>query len=296
MTQSSELTRRWAVAIVGVPVVVGLLYVGSWTLGIPLAMLAGLGALETYRLAEQRGTRPLRLLGASAAAAIVIEATAFPTFGSFSPWALATIGLLALLVAVVSMVTRWPKGHPLVAISVTVFGALYVGLPLAFVSLLHSAPEVGAWGPVMADPWTGLAVVALPLASTWIGDAAAFFAGTKWGRSKVLPRVSRAKSWVGSWTGLLGAAAAGAGWYVSVGSVLPRSPVDGLWTAAALGAALGVGAQLGDFIESLLKREAGVKDSGSIFPGHGGVLDRLDALVITLPLAYTLLMLLEHYG
>jgi phosphatidate cytidylyltransferase len=77
------------------------------------------------------------------------------------------------------------------------------------------------------------------------------------------------------------------------GTLLPRQPVENPVLAAALGVLLGMGAVLGDLAESLLKREAGVKDSGAVFPGHGGVLDRLDALTFTLPTAYVALALLE---
>ena len=76
---------------------------------------------------------------------------------------------------------------------------------------------------------------------------------------------------------------------------MPGLPIGGLATAAGVGVLLGAGAQIGDFFESLLKREAGVKDSGTIFGGHGGMLDRLDALTVTLPLAYALVLVLERW-
>jgi len=108
--------------------------------------------------------------------------------------------------------------------------------------------------------------------------------------------VSPKKSWVGAWAGVLGSATAAVAWFLLVRSVLPSIPLRNIGVVVVGGALLGVGAIVGDLAESLLKREAGVKDSGSLFPGHGGVLDRLDALAVTLPLAYLLLMAAEVFA
>jgi phosphatidate cytidylyltransferase len=136
------------------------------------------------------------------------------------------------------------------------------------------------------------AVVVLPLAVTWIGDAAAYFAGSAWGRRKLAPTISPKKTWVGLWAELVASALAGVAWMSVTRSALPGAPVPGPAVAAIVGALLGLAAVLGDLVESLFKREAGVKDSGTFFPGHGGVLDRIDALIFTLPLAYALFLLL----
>ena len=294
MTAPGELSRRWAVAIVGVPIVLVLLYFGNWILGAPVALLAALGAAEAYRLAARKGVEAFRWVGATGAAALVIGATWRPTFTGFSPWALAAVATVTLVAVVLAIAGRGPEGQPLSAVSVTLFGCVYVGLPLAFVPLIHALPAVDSWGEVVPKPWLGTAVVALPLASAWVGDAAAFFAGTKWGRSKIAPSISPNKSWVGSWSGLAGAAVAAALWYYLAAPYLPGMPIESLWVAAVVGAVLGVGAQVGDLVISLLKREAGVKDTGALFPGHGGVLDRLDALTFTLPSTYAVFVILAR--
>jgi phosphatidate cytidylyltransferase len=293
--KTGELRNRWIVAIIGVPAVIGLLYVGGWALGGLLVAAAWIGAVETYRLAEQSGSKPFRFVGGAAATGLVLLAVSFPTYASFAPWALLVLTVLLVVSAFSAMLWRWPKGEPMAAVSNTMFGAMYAGLPLACIPLLHAAPTLEGWGPLTPDPWSGPAIVALPLAATWIGDAAAFFAGTKWGRSKILPTISPKKSWVGSWTGLLAAGAAAALWYVLAQPYVPGLPVTGMAMIVAVGVVLGAGAQIGDFFESLLKREAGVKDSGSVLPGHGGMLDRLDALTVTLPLTYAIMIFLEHF-
>jgi phosphatidate cytidylyltransferase len=193
---------------------------------------------------------------------------------------------------VAAIFVRGPNMRPLAVVAVTLLGAVYVGLPVAAVPLLHALPARSGWVAPGGSPWAGLAVLALPLAATWVGDACAYFAGSAWGDRKLAPSISPNKSWVGFWAGLAGAAAAAALWHVAARPVLMGFPL-GLVGTVALGAALGLGAIVGDLVESLLKREANVKDSGTFFPGHGGALDRLDALLVTLPLAYMTLALAE---
>ena len=288
-----DLPRRVGVAVVGIPTVLGLLLLGGWILAVPLAVFAALGAREVHALAEARGGRPLGLLGMGAAAGLVLVAAATGAYGPFAAWALVLLAATTALGLTVALGARPPAAAPLGAVAVPLFAAAYAGLSLAVVPLLHGLPAIRAWGGDDPSRWLGALVVALPLASTWVGDAAAYFAGSTWGRTgrKLAPTISPNKSWVGSVFGLLGAGAAAAAWWAVVAPFLPGAPVSGLAAAALMGVVLGVGAQVGDLAESLLKREAGVKDSGTIFPGHGGVLDRLDALVFTLPLAYVMLAL-----
>jgi phosphatidate cytidylyltransferase len=131
------------------------------------------------------------------------------------------------------------------------------------------------------------------LAATWLGDSTALFVGTAWGHGGLAPSISPKKSWVGVWGGLAGAGVAAAVWFVIAEARLPGLPVPGPLVAVLVGVVLGIAAIVGDLVESLFKRDAGVKDSGSFFPGHGGVLDRLDALIFTLPAAYVALVALE---
>ncbi|MEJ2205084.1 MAG: phosphatidate cytidylyltransferase [Gemmatimonadota bacterium] len=285
-----DLPRRLGVAAVGIPAVLGVLYVGGWTLGIPMALLAALGAGEVYRLAETKGVRAFRWPGMIAAGGIVLLAVAHPSFVAFAPWGLSVILCLGGLTLTVALWSRGPQGSPMSAVAVTVLGPLYAGVTVAFIPLLHALPTRMAWGEADPSPWLGTIVVTLPLAATWVGDSAAYLAGTAWGRSKLFPAISPNKSWVGAWAGVAGAAGATALWTLVARGPMPGSPVGAPALAAAMGAILGVGAIVGDLGESLLKREVGVKDSGTLFPGHGGVLDRLDALSFTLPLAYALLV------
>ena len=287
----SELAKRVAVATVGIPVVLALVRLGGWYLAIPLACLAAVGVHELFRFGGEAGLRPVALTGIAGAMAFVLLAAWRPTFASFAPWALGVVAALAALAILAALFVQGPQGRPLATASLALFGPVYVGLPLAVVPLLLALPEARAWSTAEAEQWSGLAVIALPLAATWIGDASAYFAGSAWGRSRLAPAISPKKSWVGFWAELVGGAAAAALWLLVAGPWLPGL---GMGAAAVilLGAVLGLAAVVGDLAESLFKREAGVKDSGTVFPGHGGMLDRLDALLFTLPIAYLALALL----
>jgi phosphatidate cytidylyltransferase len=287
------MAKRWAVAGVGIPAVLGLLYLGGWPLAVPVAALGALAARELYQLSAKGGVAALEGLGAAGAAGLVLLAAWRPTFAAFAPAALALVGAVTVVALVAAMAVRWPGGKPLGAVAVTLFGCVYAGLSMACVPLLHALPEARGWTDPASGAWGGLLLVALPLAATWLGDALALFAGTAWGRGGLAPTISPNKSWVGVWAGLAGAGLAGVVWYYIARGFLPGLPVEGPAAALAVGALLGVGAIVGDLAESLLKREAGVKDSGGFFPGHGGVLDRLDALVFTLPAAYVALVALD---
>ena len=288
----SDLAKRWAVAGVGIPAVLGFLYLGGWALAVPVAVLAALGSLECHRMAARGGVSALRWVGGAGAAGFVLASAWRPTFEGFAP---AAVGVLVAVTAVAligAIAARGPEDKPLASVAVTLFGSVYVGLPLAFAPLLHALPETNAWS-VPGSAWAGAFAVALPLAATWLGDAVALFVGTAWGNGGLAPSISPNKSWVGAWGGLAGAALAAAVWYVLADAQLPGLPVPNLLVATLIGVFLGVGGIVGDLAESLMKRDAGVKDSGTFFPGHGGVLDRLDALLFTLPAAYFTLVALE---
>jgi phosphatidate cytidylyltransferase len=132
--------------------------------------------------------------------------------------------------------------------------------------------------------------VLLPLLTTWAGDSAGYFFGSAWGRAKLAPHVSPGKTWVGAVAGLGGSALAAVVLTTWMVGGRPALELD-VPTAAAIGLLLGAVGQLGDLVESMLKREAGVKDSGSLLPGHGGVLDRVDSLLFSIPAAWGLLVL-----
>lgn len=277
-------------AALGIPVVLGALVLDGWTLGVLMALMALIGAAEFYGMRRLTGERPFRELGALGAGGAVLIATAAPTVDAFAIPALGLLlGLYALSFAV-ALVLRWPGGSPIGAASTTVSGVLYVGVPLAFVPILRALPSTrGAGTPDEILPAMGF--ILLPLLVTWANDSAAYFVGHAFGRTKLSPTLSPGKTWEGAIGGVVGSVAAAVTcsvWFLDELPVLAVTPAE----AALIGAVIGVVAQVGDLVESALKREAGVKDSGRVFPGHGGVLDRVDSLIWTFPFTWLMLQLL----
>ncbi len=283
----SDLGRRVAVAAVGVPFGIAVVYFGSMSTALVLSALAGLAVLELYRIARASGWRPFQWLGIPTTMAIVLAAAWSGGFVDWSAHVLVAVVLLTLGSLGAAVFLRGPAGHPLPSVAVTLFGAVYVGGTLGFALLLRAFPGVseGEAG------WEGALVAIFPMTVTWVGDAVAYFAGHRWGRTKLIPSVSPGKTVAGGIGGLLGSVAAAIAFVA-----LLLNPYSGLGlsipSAVLLGLTIGAASQVGDLAESLLKREAGVKDSGSLFPGHGGVLDRFDSIFFALPTAYLILLLL----
>lgn len=292
----SELSKRVAVAAIGIPIVVLVLYLGRWAMGPVLALFCAGAALEFYRFAEARGVRPLRVPGAAAAAGLVLIAMAVPEAGRAAPWLWTWTVVFVLGVSAAAIWARGPQGQPLAATAITVLGAVVPGAAMGYAIFLRHMPvDAGPAGPGLHGTLLGIALVAYALAVTWIADSAAFFAGRRWGRKRLIPSVSPGKTVVGAVAGLVGGAVAG--WIVGhlVLAVWLQVPVQPA-AAAAGGLLVGAVSQVGDLAASLWKRDAGVKDSGTFFPGHGGIIDRMDSLLFTIPATYWLLAFLVGGG
>ncbi len=283
---SDELRSRSLVAVVGIPVALAAIHHGGWILTLLIAAIVAVAAWEYCDLAARGGAHAFRWLGVPAAVALVVLADRQPVFAIWAGHAFVTLLLLGIagLVAAV-MVTKVEQG--LFSVSATVFGALYTGGTLAFVILIRRLPETQ--GQLPPDRIEGSLLVLLPLLVTWAGDTAAYFVGKSFGRRRLAPRTSPGKTVEGGIAGLAGSLAAGLclGFFLDSQANFPVTPAAG----ALIGLLLGAAGQLGDLAESRFKREAGVKDSGSLLLGHGGVLDRFDALFFAIPLAYGLIVL-----
>ena len=170
-------------------------------------------------------------------------------------------------------------------------GALYTGGALSFWVLLRALPDQVS---TEATAFHGAALLIFPIWVTWLGDTFAYGFGSRWGRAKLIEAVSPNKTVVGAISGLVGS--------VLAGGVFARLWLSGVpefalsWpVAAAVSLPIAVVGQVGDLAESVIKRDAGEKDSSHLLPGHGGVLDRLDALLFTVPFTYGLLLLIRPW-
>jgi len=278
---SRNLLVRVAFAVPAIALAVAVLWLGGWALATALAVLGVLGTREIYDLARREGIEHLENLGLPAAAAVPLATFWVKGYADWEPVLyVAALWLLALLVMAMA---RGPARRPLTAVAVTVFGTLYASALLAFTIAIRHGPHSDA------HPRGSVALVLLPLVVTWVCDTCAMAAGTLIGGPKLAPVLSPRKTWAGAVGGLVGGLVAALVYGPLVlDRVALRLSVVQLATA---GVVVAVAAQVGDVAESLFKREAGVKDSSSLIPGHGGVLDRLDSLYFVLPATAGLLRL-----
>ena len=282
----SELTKRVLFAVAAIPVVAAAVWFGSAPLAILLSVAAALAAWEYGNLAVAAGQRPMTVWLVGGSAVLPLAAHAL-RLGFWVP-PLPLVALLVPLLLTVAMWTRGVTGKPLEATAITLFGIWYTGGMLTFAYTLR-------YHRFAIGPLGGTLLLMLPLVITWINDAGAFFFGKRFGRAKLMPSVSPGKTIAGAVGAVLTCLV---GTWAYFRFLLVPYATLGLSVAGLVifAVAMSAAAQVGDLAESLLKRQAGVKDSSALIPGHGGVLDRVDSLLFTIPLAYVLLELLLKVG
>ena len=279
------MLTRIVVGILGASAYV---YVNFATNGLPfalgVALFAVIGVMELYRAVRNQGGEPSQFLGCLACVVFQIVAWTH-NGGEFAPYLPALLLLLVLTTLLTELGKRRPK--PVVTIGTTLLGAVYVGWLFSYLTLLHGMQpgmirHNGADRPLLVPPFPhttpGEWLVIFVSACTWLSDTGALFVGKAFGRHKLAPNVSPGKTWEGSLGGLATSALAG----VLLGHWLQLPLIHAL----LLGFLCGLFGQIGDLCESALKRDLGVKDFGAVLPGHGGILDRIDSLLFSAPLAY----------
>lgn len=251
---------RLLIAIPGIALAAAVVYVGGPVFALVLAMIAILGLVEFRSLTA--ADRPIRWAGDLGAALCIF----LPLLGSHDERQLLLGAVLILLISAIAGLLARRRDFVTLRVAVTAFGTLYVALPLGTLVALRELPHGGA-------------AVANVLVATWSFDTFSYLGGRTWGRTPIAPRTSPNKTVEGAAVGVVGAVLAlvVAGLYMDWISVTE---------SIALGVAICVAAFAGDLFESLLKRDAQVKDSGRILLGHGGILDRFDALLFSAPVAY----------
>lgn len=264
---------RMLTALVGVPILIGVIWLGSPWLPIFVVVVALLGLWEFYQIGK--GPRaPLYLaFGGVWTLTLVISGQVGHRWSDYIPHLALSAGLVIALAWLAlnhkkeGVVARW---------SYSVIGPVLLGFTLAHALMLRELDDI-------ADP--GRDWLLLALLVTFATDTGAYLTGRSIGAHKMAPSISPNKTWEGAIGGLLWAVAVAA----ALGSLIELSVP--LWQLAMIGSIVGVVAQLGDLAESSLKRYVGVKDTGTILPGHGGALDRLDSIVFVLPVVYYLVAL-----
>jgi phosphatidate cytidylyltransferase len=279
--------KRLITAAVLIPIVLILVFIGprwQWLFTLAVAAVAALAGWEYMGLSRRCGAHPPRV--ATMVALLALFAVNFES-PDLTP---ALFGILGLGLLVYCTFFK-PVEETIADASASIFCLLYTGLTLIAL-------------PTLREQSNGPSLVVFLLFVVWAGDTAAYYAGRAWGRHKMAPSLSPGKTWEGAVASVIGSVAIAAAlfglatvmqepsnsavlsWLQRVWPSAVLSYPDEIWYWLGLAAVVNVAAQVGDLAESALKRSAGVKDSGSLLPGHGGVLDRIDALLIAGPVLW----------
>ena len=282
--------KRILTAIVLIAVVFALIFFGQlWMLILFSAIVAELAAYEYLQLAavgaETNGAKlriPLWWMAVGTALAFVVALPGFPVEDQ-----LPVLSLLTLVLFVWNGF-RAPLIQVLPDTAQGLFGLLYIAYPLTLIPLLWSKEN----GPTL---------VLFLMLCVWTGDIAALYIGRAFGKRKLAPRLSPGKTWVGSIASIAGSILIALALAETANALSARGNMllhisEPLWQTLLLAAILNVAAQLGDLLESAIKRGAGVKDSGTMLPGHGGILDRIDALLVAAPVLWYALLVKDYFG
>jgi phosphatidate cytidylyltransferase len=266
--------KRIITAAILIPIVLFLVFLGprwQWLFTAAVAGVAALAAWEFLGLAEHGGASPPRV------AVLVALISLFAVDFLWPDRTSALFGIFSLGLLVYCTFLR-PVEQVMADAATSIFCLLYVGYTLMALPTLHAAAN-------------GPSLVAFLLCVVWVGDIAALYVGRAWGRHKMAPRLSPNKTWEGAVGSVLGSVLM-AGGLLGLAELLQQwdsavlSYPGDYWYWLLLAVVVNVAAQVGDLAESALKRSAGVKDSGCLLPGHGGVLDRIDALLLAAPVLW----------
>jgi len=259
---------RVVTAAVAVPILILLIFIGGLPWGILISVAAAIGTYEFYGMAEARGYKALAPLG------IAVSFGFCFALALHQPATALGFIVIGLMVASALELRGDPEGA-MANLGATFSGILYVGVLLSHAILVRS---------YMDSNKLGIFFIITAIGGSMICDAGAYFIGRAYGKRKLIPHISPGKTVEGSAGGFIAGILAVC-LSKAIGGMFMTVPF-GWGKAVLLGAMITIGGMIGDLIISMLKRDSGVKDSGKIIPGHGGILDRLDSLVWAIPVTY----------
>ena len=268
------MVRRILTALVGIPILLGAIWVGFPWLTILVGAAALLGLLEFYRMAPRLAPPVIWALGALWTVLFIVAGQLTGHWYDYAPHILLGAGVILSLPWLI--ISHHRHGGAFVTWAYAVGGPLYVGFLLAHALMLRELDG----GTDHSRDWLLFALLV-----TFATDTGAILTGRTIGRHQMAPSISPNKTWEGAIGGFTWAV----GIALALGALLQLAVP--IWQSVLMGAAIGVVTHLGDLVESRLKRISGVKDAGSLLPGHGGILDRLDSIVFALPVVYYLVAL-----
>ncbi len=276
MALDRNLVVRTLSGIVMLVVVLGAVLASPYTMAALFVLLTIGAQLEFYKIARLTGATPLRIYPTILGVLLVGDSFAVAIGVLSLSWLLCLLPLTGVLF--ITELYR-KSAVPLTDVAWAVTGILYVAVPFALLTVLPcmEAPEGGFW----YNPLVVLGVIF----TVWANDIGAYLIGRWLGRHRLFERISPKKSWEGFFGGVCSA--------IVVGLLMGYWQDASLWLWAGAGLVIAVSSVFGDLVESMLKRSVGLKDSGSIIPGHGGFLDRFDALLMAVPFVFVYFTLLS---
>lgn len=265
--------QRIRTAIVAIPIALCLIKLGGLPFALGVLLLGLVGFREFQNMLTKDGIQVYRAMGMAGTCLLILAAGA-----GHGDWLLPLVTLFSLLVMLEGLYC-YAQGHFPENTGLTCMALVYLGLPFAHFILLRELTGPVHTLPLWGTMSLGEALLWTVMFATWASDTFAYFGGRAFGRTKLLPRVSPKKTREGALCGF-------------IGCVLTVWLLGNIWLGypllpvLLLGIGIGIFAPLGDLVESILKRSCDIKDSGNFFPGHGGVLDRCDSLIFSVPFAY----------
>ena len=277
-----NLTQRVLTAVVGVPLLYFIFYLGGIPFLILILLLILFGNIELFKLLEAKGIQSERELGIAFSLALGIAAY----FGYFY---FAVVFSFAVIITFLLTLRREELSNVIIALSTGLFAIIYIGWFLSHAILLRNIDHYSNLKTyaetVQGLSGAGFFYIFLVVSCTFLNDTGAYFIGRWKGKRKLIPHVSPGKTLEGTIGGIISSAIA-----AIVANLIFKSPIEYHWVIL-FGLVIGIVAVLGDLTESLIKRSAEAKDSGGILPGHGGILDRFDSLIFTFPVSYYMVLL-----
>ena len=266
----NNLQLRLLAGVIGGAAFIGAIYWNEWTFFLLFLALTVLGLLEFYRLLTVKGFQPNRFIGLALGVGLYMLGFAVEQ-GAIAPDWLFLLPPIMLLALVAELYRK--KEQPFTNAALTLVGVFYIAAPFTLLHVLAFLPGRYSWQIILGIMFL-----------IWASDTGAYAAGKTFGKNKLFPRISPGKTWEGWVGGML--LSVGVAWLLSL--FFSDLALEHWLGVAVLVSVFGV---LGDLVESMLKRSLGVKDSGTLIPGHGGILDRFDSLILVVPFVVAFLEL-----
>ena len=270
------MKARILTSLVGIPLIITTLWYGPITVLLAILILASIATCEIYAMYKIKNRGLPRLIGIIWVCTLILGEPTSPNYNTFIVTSLC-ITCIGIFASILWLIVYSEKSRFVPALLCMTLGCTYIGILMAHFPMYYDIENSIYPGRI----WLLFAIIA-----TFTTDTAALVGGKTMGRHALAAKISPNKTWEGSISGIIGSIL-----FSIVFCYISKTP-EYLWQIAALGATVGVVSQLGDLTESKIKRTFNVKNTGSLLPGHGGLLDRLDSLLWSVPITYYLILTL----